>query len=225
MKNEKEIKKIQDQLKDELRNKKNELKEKQSIFRKQEKHLKEQHEAYIKIDEKCRRLQKLIDENKSGLSPNKDEEVTDEDIKTVEEEIKMLEQTQIEEKQKYKQMIKIQEESIKELTTQLDALNLELKQKDQQCRLNALKINELKRQTRIKPSPNNLEYKEFKNFSKNIESMKRDMEAEKEMNSGGLSSDKVENVEVKEIQEMPKQNPEVKDIELSKSAISTRKKK
>ena len=129
--NEKELKKKRDQLKEELRNKKNELKEKQNLLRKQEKQMKEQHEALISLEEKCRKLQSLIYEKKAGVGAAATEVKTEEDIKTLEGEIKELEQTQSEEKKKYKQMITTQENKIKELSLQIETLNLELKQKDQ----------------------------------------------------------------------------------------------
>jgi hypothetical protein len=93
-------------------------------------------------------------------------------------------------------MITVQETKINEITQQIDSLNLELKQKDQECRLNALKINELKRQLRLAtmnkpqadtPSISSKNYvpenpsRETK-ISKDVEQIKRDMQAESEVN-------------------------------------------
>lgn len=184
--NEKELKKKRDQLKEELRNKKNELKEKQNLLRKQEKQMKEQHEALITLEEKCRKLQTLVYEKKAGLSSNSAEAKTEDDVRVLEAEIKELERTQMEEKKKYKQMITTQENKIKELSLQIETLNLELKQKDQECRLNTLKINELKRQLRMgamKPAnePAATQSKQSASkVSKDVEQIKRDMKAEKD---------------------------------------------
>lgn len=182
--NEKELKKKRDQLKEELRNKKNEYKEKQNLLRKQEKQMKEQHEAYITLEEKCRKLQTLINEKKAGINPEPNKNITEEDITKLEDEVKELERIQLEEKKKYKQMITTQENKIKELATQLDTLNLELKQKDQECRLNALKISELKRQIRLgtlKPTEGAHARQGAidPDIVRGVEQIKRDMQAEK----------------------------------------------
>lgn len=192
--NEKELKKKRDQLREELKTKKNEYKEKQNLLRKQEKQMKDQHEAYISLEEKCRKLQGLINEKRAGIVPDVSKNVTEDDITKLETSIKELEHTQAEEKKRYKQMITTQENKIKELNSQLDTLNLELKQKDQECRLNALKINELKRQIRlgaIKPSDSaSAQSKQEQvvvdpNIARGVEQIKRDMQAEKAGNSRG----------------------------------------
>ena len=196
MVNEKELKKKRDQLKEELRNKKNELKEKQNLLRKQEKQMKEQHENLIVMEEKSRKLQTLVYEKKAGLSSNETEVKTEDDIKTLETSIKELENVQNEEKKKYKQMITTQENKIKELTLQIETLNLELKQKDQECRLNSLKISELKRQIRMtnaKPA----EQAPLANkpgvsrVCKDVEQIKRDMRAEKEQSNSDATPGRV----------------------------------
>lgn len=187
--NEKDLKQKRDQLKEELRNKKSELKDKQNLMRKQEKQMKDQHEAIIKLEEKTKKIQAIINEKKAGIVST-EEEKTDEDIKKMEEEIKELEKLQSDEKKKYRQMITVQETKINELTQQIDALNLELKQKDQECRLNVLKINELKRQLRlgsVKPGPaessgisSKLPESQSRDskISKDVEQAKKDMQAE-----------------------------------------------
>eukprot|EP00826_Nyctotherus_ovalis_P060391 TRINITY_DN8469_c0_g2_i1.p1 TRINITY_DN8469_c0_g2~~TRINITY_DN8469_c0_g2_i1.p1 ORF type:complete len:442 (+),score=151.18 TRINITY_DN8469_c0_g2_i1:31-1326(+) len=193
MANERELKKRRDQLKEELRNKKNELKEKQGLLRRQEKQMKEQHEAYINLEEKCRKLQGIINNKRAGLSLGTTEIITEGDVQTLEDEIKTLELSQSEEKKKYKQMIATQENRLKELTGQIDALNLELKQKDQECRLNTLKISELKRQIRLgvgraAVDKHEITPQELSEYTKNVEQMKRDMEAEK-ISSGSRPAD------------------------------------
>lgn len=191
--NERELKKRRDQLKEELRNKKNELKEKQGLLRRQEKQMKEQHEAYINLEEKCRKLQGIINNKRAGLSLGTTEVITEGDVQALEDEIKILELSQSEEKKKYKQMIATQENKLKELTGQIDALGLELKQKDQECRLNALKISELKRQIRLgvgraAADKHDITPQELSEYTKNVEQMKRDMEAEK-ISSGSRPAD------------------------------------
>jgi len=186
--NEKELEKKKDQLTEELKVKKNEYKEKQNLLRKQEKQMREQHEAYITLEEKCRKLKTLIHEKKAGIAPNPGKVVTEEDIAKIEESIKELERAQTEEKKKYKAMITTQENKIKELNTQLDTLNLEFKQKDQECRINALKISELKRQIRlgaIKPGDTvSIEARQEQivvdpNIARGVERIKKDIQAEK----------------------------------------------
>ena len=200
--NDKELKKKRDKLKEDLRNKKNELKEKQGLLRRQEKQMKEQHEAYITLEEKCRKLESSINIKKAGLSSNPTEAITENDIQSLEEEIKSLEQAQNEEKRKYKQMISTQENKLKELTSQVDALTFQLKQKDQECRMNALKINELKRHIRTGAGKLNLDKcdQDIYKYTKNVEEIKRDMEAEKEgLNSASTPVDASINEIVKEI--------------------------
>lgn len=196
--NEKDLKKKRDQLKEELRAKKNEYKEKQNLLRKQEKQMKEQHETYITLEEKCRKLQGLINEKKAGISSDNAKAVTEDDVNKLEDSIKDLERIQAEEKRKYKQMITTQENKIKELNAQLDTLTLELKQKDQECKLNSLKIKELKRQIRLgvaKPAEN---AQVDPNIAKGVEQIKRDMQAEKAGHSSGTPVQPWENAHSKQ---------------------------
>ena len=202
--NEKELIKKRDQLKKELKNKKTDYKEKQNLLRNQEKQMKEQHEAYISLEEKCRKLQTLINEKKAGLNNNETKVVTEEDIEKLEKDIKELKGVHQEEKRKYKQMITIQENKIKELNAQMDTLTLEYKEKDKECRLNALKISELKRQIKlgaIRPIENGAQPKHGAipvdpNIARGVEQMKRDMESEKvRLSSGNKSSQEVKKEE------------------------------
>eukprot|EP01022_Parablepharisma_sp_SALTPOND_P026602 TRINITY_DN64475_c0_g1_i1.p1 TRINITY_DN64475_c0_g1~~TRINITY_DN64475_c0_g1_i1.p1 ORF type:complete len:319 (-),score=62.16 TRINITY_DN64475_c0_g1_i1:985-1941(-) len=147
--NEADFKKRKEQLKEELRNYKNELKEKQNLLRKQEKYMKDQHESFINLEERCRKLQTLVYERKAGIIPADDENAkTEEDVAKLREELKNTDKAYNEEKKKYKQLITGQETRIKDLSYELERLNLVLKQKDQESRMNSLKINELKRQLR-----------------------------------------------------------------------------
>jgi ethanolamine utilization protein EutQ (cupin superfamily) len=214
--NEKELKNKRDQLREELKLKKAEYKEKQNLLRKQEKQMREQHEAYISLEEKCRKLQGLINEKRAGIVPNTGKNVTEEDIAKLEESVKELEKTQLEEKRKYKNMITTQENKIKELNAQLDTLNLELKQKDQECRLNALKISELKRQIRlgaVKPGDTvSIQTRQERivvdpNIAKGVEQIKKDMQAEKVANSCSTP----EKVQPWEENAKPVENNEVKE--------------
>lgn len=188
--NEKDLKKKKDQLKEELRERKNELKEKQNILRKQEKQMKDQHESLIKLEEKCRKLQALITQKKAGgnaASPEPQAK-TQADVEALQVEIKEEEKSYNEEKKKYKQLITSKEQKVKDLSLQLERLNLDLKQKDQECRINTLKINELKRQLKLGAQKQNAGAsgnKGPKTIEKdpqiafNVEQLKKDMQAEK----------------------------------------------
>eukprot|EP00826_Nyctotherus_ovalis_P058217 TRINITY_DN7988_c0_g2_i4.p1 TRINITY_DN7988_c0_g2~~TRINITY_DN7988_c0_g2_i4.p1 ORF type:complete len:483 (-),score=190.78 TRINITY_DN7988_c0_g2_i4:238-1686(-) len=199
--NEKDLKKKRDQLREELRAKKNEYKEKQNLLRKQEKQMKEQHETYISLEEKCRKLQGLINEKKAGITPDHTKAVTEDDVNKLEDSIKNLERIQAEEKRKYKQMITTQENKIKELNAQLDTLSLELKQKDQECKLNSLKIKELKRQIRLGVAKPAESAQVDQNIAKGVEQIKRDMQAEKAGNSSGTPVQPWENAHSKDAAE------------------------
>jgi len=183
--------KRKEQLKEEFRQHKNELKEKQLILRKQEKVMKDQHEANVKLEEKCRKLQTMINEKKAGVLTNDQEATkTEEDVIKLRNEYKETEKEYNNEKRKYKELIAGQETRIKDLNYELEKLQLELKQKDQESRINSLKINELKRQLRTNAKTggqNNQAETQSKApksevnenlIAMNVEQLKRDMQAE-----------------------------------------------
>ncbi len=213
-----DLKKRKDQLKEELRSRKNELKEKQSILRKQEKQMKDQHETLIRLEERCRKLQTLIAEKKAGAahgSPGETKARTQADVEALQAEIREAERNYNEDKKKYKQLIATQENRVKDLSLQLEGLQLELKQKDQESRMNTLKINELKRQLRISamkpgeedPLPANVplpagtpgagkvqrtivkDTRPDPRIAMNVEQLKRDMQAENDYVNSGTKRD------------------------------------
>jgi hypothetical protein len=86
-------------------------------------------------------------------------EVNERDVEELRNKVREAEVKKVEEEKKLKVRIRQLEGEMKESQSNIDKLNLQLKEKDQECRLNALKIKELKRavvntkRTRLSPDP------------------------------------------------------------------------
>lgn len=114
-----------------------------------EKILKDQHERCVLLEEKTRKLHALVKNKKAGDSDEpKVPEVTEQDIEELKQKMEETERKKKEEEAKLKQRIKELEAQVREARHNVDVYNVRLKEKDQECRLNALKIKELKRAVR-----------------------------------------------------------------------------
>ena len=139
------FKEKKERLKEQLKQKKTELKEKQALLKKQEAYMKGQHENLIRLENKCRKLQTLINEHKAGVrKPDEEDSKTEEDIEKLKERLRGEEKEFKEEKKRYRQMIGTHENIVKGLNLELENIRVELKEKDYESRVNYLKINKLK---------------------------------------------------------------------------------
>jgi len=186
--NEEDVKQKRDQIKAKIKKNKDDIKEKQLALRKQEKQTKDEHEALIDLELKNKKLQTLINEKKAGIVQEVKAK-TEEDVKAIESEVQKLEKTHIEEKKKFNKTITSQETKLTELSHQLDALSLEIANKDQECRLTTLKISEIKRQVRIGASKATQEQIKESKVTKDVEQIKKDMKAEKTLEENGKSGE------------------------------------
>eukprot|EP00826_Nyctotherus_ovalis_P037626 TRINITY_DN3445_c0_g2_i2.p1 TRINITY_DN3445_c0_g2~~TRINITY_DN3445_c0_g2_i2.p1 ORF type:complete len:259 (-),score=69.63 TRINITY_DN3445_c0_g2_i2:442-1218(-) len=176
------FKRKKERLKEELKTHKAELKEKQGLLRKQERYMKEQHENLIKLETKCRKLQALINEHKAGIvQPDVEEHKSEEDVNGLRDKLKEEEKKYEEEKKKHRQLIVAHENIVKNLNLELEAVTLQLKQKDHESRVNYLKINELKRLLRTNVRANIYKQPEVNSniVAMNVEQLKHVMIAEK----------------------------------------------
>lgn len=140
-------------LREECRQVKDKYRELVNQQKQDEKNLKEQHQVCIDLEEKCRKLKVMV-KNRKPLPPvailEEDEEpalpgFTNSDIDSMKRQIEKLEQKKRDEEAKMKLRIKDLETQVRESRLSIDILNVQLKEKDQELRLNILKIKELKR--------------------------------------------------------------------------------
>lgn len=208
------FKRKKERLKEELKVHKAELKEKQGLLRKQEKHMKEQHENLIKLEAKCRKLQTLINEHKAGIVQlDVEEHKTEEDVNGLKEKLEEEERKHEEEKRKHRQLVAAHENVVRKLNLELEAVTLQLKQKDHESRVNYLKINELKRLLRTNVRVNIHKQPEVKSNAiiMNVEQLKHAMMAEKNIDSDDNPVKRVEQQTIEE--EKSFAAPKLLDIE------------
>eukprot|EP00744_Colponema_vietnamica_P001630 GILI01002681.1.p1 GENE.GILI01002681.1~~GILI01002681.1.p1 ORF type:complete len:457 (+),score=130.11 GILI01002681.1:573-1943(+) len=124
------------------------LREIQGQKSRDEKVLKQQHEQLVNLEEKCRKLQQLLSAKKKPEEDEPKPQVSESDIKDLEWKMKVLSEAKKMEEKKYKLKMQQAQLQVKELQLQVEALSIQLKEKDQECRLNALKIKELNRTIR-----------------------------------------------------------------------------
>ena len=139
----------------ELKKAKEHLRKLQQQKREDEKSMKIQHETLIMLEEKCRKMALVIKEKKKkrqdmkkmeNLQNSQTKIYTKEDLRKLEEELKQAEQEKVQEEKKLKDQVKVQDSQIKQLQIELSMLTQQVKEKDQEYRLNELKIKELRRQ-------------------------------------------------------------------------------
>lgn len=102
----------------------------------------------LAVEEKCKRLKEKIEEAKAKKDPsasNAQVPVTENEIQNLEEKVKFMESQLAQEEKQYKTEIYKQQELINKLNEDISILNLQLKEKDQEIRINELKLKELKR--------------------------------------------------------------------------------
>lgn len=113
-----------------------------------EKILKDQHERCVMLEEKTRKLHALVKSKKGESDEPKVPEVTEQDIEELRGKMEETERKKKEEETRLKARIRELEAQVREARHNVDVYNVRLKEKDQECRLNALKIKELKRAVR-----------------------------------------------------------------------------
>ena len=153
------------QLRDDIRLNKEKYKELSIKHKQEEKIYRIQHEKCVDLEEKCRKLYDFIKKTKEEEKKNdgemiQEEEITENDKQRLEEKIKKTEEIKNEEEGKIKNKIKASETQIREGNHHLAMLKIKLKEKDQECRLNLLKIKELRKamkHNQLKPLLKNTE--------------------------------------------------------------------
>lgn len=125
---------------------KNELKEKQELLREEEKAIKDEHAQIIEMEGKCRMLAQLMrDHNRATEPPAPAREIHDNEIDEANREIEILEKQLKEEENNYKKKLRKFKFKVDEADAENNILAVKLKEKDQEGRLNDLRIRELKR--------------------------------------------------------------------------------
>ncbi|OMJ69756.1 hypothetical protein SteCoe_32441 [Stentor coeruleus] len=143
-------------LREEIRSNKDRYKELISKLKIDERAYKTQHERCVDLEERCRKLWEFIkakrkadEEGKQKNSENPLDQMGEGDVDDIKERLKKAEGYKIEEEQKMKTRIKNLETQIREGHHHLEMLKIKLKEKDQECRLNLLKVSELKKASRF----------------------------------------------------------------------------
>ena len=131
-------------LKDDIRTSKDKYRELVAQQKANEKVFNAQHKKCVDLEEKCRKLFDNIKKKKS--EEKKDEEdVTEEKIEELERRIRDAEKKYTEEENVIRRRIKDMELQSRDAKHNIELLKIKYKEKDQECRLNLLKIKELKK--------------------------------------------------------------------------------
>eukprot|EP00347_Sterkiella_histriomuscorum_P008118 403346307 len=145
-------------LSNQLREHKDEYKKLKELSLQDQKLLKQQHEQKVRLEEKCKKIQKMITDSKNknttqrSNAPN--QMVTDFTKQKLEDEVKEMEEQKLQQEKKLKSQVSKLDKQLKQLNHELQILSIKLKEKDQEVKLSDLKIKELKNQvpnTKLKP--------------------------------------------------------------------------
>lgn len=131
--------------------------------------MKSQHETLVALEDKCRKMAQVIKEKKRKRQELRLKEIkesqkvegeteeqqvvfkppkeyTRKDLENLELKLQIAEADKLKEERKHKEVIKAQEVELKNLQVELQNVTQHVKEKDQEYRLNELKIKELRRQ-------------------------------------------------------------------------------
>ena len=155
------------ELSTQLRAAKDQLRKLQFEHREDEKLMKTQHESLVSMEDRCRKMRLLIKDKRNGKSTSNlpkggrsnsransrqkptnpdDMNYTQEDLAKLQEQLKQAETEKLAEEKKLKLQVLLHENKVQELQGELNGLNLQVKQRDHEYRLNEMKIKELRRQ-------------------------------------------------------------------------------
>lgn len=136
------------ELKEEIRVGKEKYRELVLRHKQNEKVHKKEHEKYVDLDEKCRKLFELIkSQKKNEVTEGNEEKPSEIDLENLEKAIEKAKLANNEEEIKAKKRIHEYNTQAREGKHHLEMLKIKLKEKDQECRLTFLKIKELKKVT------------------------------------------------------------------------------
>lgn len=204
-------------LKEDIRQAKENYRELVKKQKEDEKIHKVQHEKCVDLEDKCRKLYDQIKKRKSEeeekkKSENEMPEITEATILDLESRIKEAETRGAEDEKKMRNKIKELEIQVRESKHNLDMLKIKLKEKDQECRLSALKIKELRKamkHNQLRPLPRNTG-----NISpKNPKGLEKDLEEAYDAPEEPDYSDKDYKDNKKFVPEKEKRNQESSDRE------------
>lgn len=125
---------------------KGELREKQEAWRVQDRLVKDEHTKIVEMEEKCRKIAQLMrEQNRPSDPPTPAQNVNDNEIEVLQREIDRLEEQKNKEEQQFKAKLRKLMFTIEETEAENSIIGVKLKEKDQEVRLNELRIKELKR--------------------------------------------------------------------------------
>lgn len=125
---------------------KNEVKEKQELLRTQEKLVQEDHNTIVEMEEKCRKLAQLMREhNKTSENAPPEQNISEKEIQDLNDEIQKLEEEKASNEESFKKVLRKLKFDVKEAESHTTLLSVKLKEKEQESRLDDLRIRELKR--------------------------------------------------------------------------------
>lgn len=134
------------ELKEEIRVGKEKYRELVLQHKQNDKVHKVQHEKYVDLDEKCRKLFELIKSQKKNKGT--EEKTSEVDLENLEKAIEKAKSANNEAEIKAKKKIHEYNTQVREGKHHLEMLKIKLKEKDQECRLTFLKIKELRKTTK-----------------------------------------------------------------------------
>jgi hypothetical protein len=162
-------------IKEEVSKTKQEVREKNEQMRRVGEELKNQHTQTIEMEQKCRKITQAL-KGRGGRNPHQSmdegEALTPEQVEDRIREIEDLEYQKKQEEKKYEKLIRQVEARILQVEHDKNIWAIKLKEKDQEFRLNELRIKELKRQVphkALKPLPSKENSKQQKRNQKPVD--------------------------------------------------------
>jgi len=136
-------------IREEVQNAKTEVREKNEQLRKVDEEMKTQHSQTIEMEQKCRKIEYAIKHKNDRKSQSEDENgtvLTKEQAQQRLAEVEELEHQKKQEEKKFQKLIRQVEAKITQVDYDKNIWSIKLKEKEQEFRLNELRIKELKRQ-------------------------------------------------------------------------------
>lgn len=135
-------------LQEKLRTLKEEFKYSKDLQKSTEAKIKTQNSMILSLEEKCSKIKENIEFKKKSTAAQGNTQnslMNEEDVNSLEEKVKYCEMQYANEEKNYKNEVARQQGQISKLSEELSLINIQLKEKEQEIRINELKLKELKK--------------------------------------------------------------------------------
>jgi len=122
------------------------LREKQNEMRELEKSVKDEHSQIVIMEEKCRKVSQLLrDHNRGAMDTQQPQQINENDIEQLQREIKTLEKQKVVDEATFKEQVRQIKSTNEKEDHERNLIMIKVKEKEQEGRLNELKIKQLAR--------------------------------------------------------------------------------